>query len=626
MDITKTNIRMVTAKDKNFRVRFSYEPSLVDFMRKIPGRYWMPKAKYWNVPATKQSLSYILTLKDFGFSFSERAEKLLDNGAVEYSGIIGIKTKRVKRYFVLKYLFSNEILNDIKTIDGRKWDKNLRCWFFPVNAFVAKKLLWLKEKYNFKIHESAEKELNLKKDVTISDKLEENLKSLNGELRNFQKKGVAFVAEKKKVILGDQMGLGKTIQAIGAVHYLNSFPALIVCPASVKLNWEKEIKKWTNKKITIIEGQKNNKLEKADFYIINYDILSHNKKLLKTNGFKSIILDESQFCKNPKSARTKAAMEIAKKVNIRILLTGTPVRNRPAELISQLRIVERLDDFGGWFSFINKYCDAFQDEWGWNIKGASNTEELNKLLRATCYIRRTKDEVMPELPEKVRSYVPVKIDNEQDYLCEKENLLDWYKENKRQRKLFSGEVLTKIERLKQFAARGKIEMATNWINEFLESDDNEKLVVFAHHRIIVNEIFSRFKDVAVRLQGGMSSKDKQNSIDQFQNNKDVRIIVVSITAGGIGINLTAANKALFIEQAWTPVDHDQAEDRLHRIGQKDSVNCYYLIGIGTIDETIANIIANKRKVVDGVTEGTVTENAVQILEEFLKEHKTGGGE
>jgi len=225
---------------------------------------------------------------------------------------------------------------------------------------------------------------------------------------------------------------------------------------------------------------------------------------------------------------------------------------------------------------------------------------------------------LSELPDKIRSYIPIKVNNRDEYESVREDIANWFREKSRESKTrnhISGQAIVKLEALKQVAAKGKLYAVKEWVDDFLSTE--EKLVIFAHHRTIVNWIYDKFKKVATKLQGGMTNIEKQKSIDDFQDDDKIKIIVVSIMAGGIGINLTAASNALFVEQAWSPADHDQAEDRLHRIGQKNSVNYYYLIGRNTVDEMIANLIAKKRKIVDSVTEGK-TQNAVMIIESFLK--------
>lgn len=613
--------RIVTADGDCFRVRFDYNPDIVAVVKSIPGRQWSVIGRFWIIPINKRTINAIIGLRDFGFILDNDAKKFLTGNKEkkQLDRMITMGKVEEKIWFGVKFFYDEKVLDFIHTIDGRKWQQDKKYWLIPVNSYTISKMKRLKDEYDFKTCDLVDKKIenieNLHNAVEDPDKFEK----LGGTLRPFQKIGVEFILKNRKIIVGDQMGLGKTMEAIAAIYCENAYPALIVCPSVVKLNWKKEINKWVpDKTVCVINSRSNKILPISDYYIINYDILNYNQTILEKIEFKAGVADESQFCKNPKSARTKATMEIFKEIDLRILLTGTPVRNKPAEIIMQLKIINKLDDFGGWWRFVQKYCDPFKGPFGWDISGASNVEELNRILRLICYIRRNKEDVLPELPDKIRSYIPIKIDNREEYENVRKDITNWFKEKSKDSKMrnhISGQAIVKIEALKQIAAKGKLHAVKEWVDDFLSTE--EKLVIFAHHRMIVDWIYDKFKKVATKIQGGMTSEERQKSIDDFQNDDKIKIIVVSIMAGGIGINLTAASNALFVEQAWSPADHDQAEDRLHRIGQKNSVNYYYLVGKNTIDEMIVNLIAKKRKIVDGVTEGN-TQSAVKIIESFLK--------
>jgi len=576
MTIQQTKpVRRITAANDCFRVRFDYNPDLVTLVKSIPGRQWSVIGRFWIIPINKKTTKEIIRLKDFGFVLDEKARSFLSDNdrKKQYAGMITIGKIKGKEWFGVKFFYNEKILEFIHTIDGRKWQQEKRFWLVPINTFTISKMKQLKVKYNFRACELTNKKI--RGIGNFKSAIEENsvkFKELGGKLRPFQKIGVEFIVRIKKVIIGDQMGLGKTIEAIAAIHYENAYPALVVCPLAVKLNWEKEINKWVpNKTVCIINGRNNKTLPISDYYIINYDILSHNKEILKKIDFKVGVADESQFCKNPKTGRTQATLEVFEKIQLRILLTGTPIRNKPAEIISQLKLIDMLDDFGGWWNFVQKYCNAFEGPLGWDISGASNIEELNQILRSLCYIRRNKNEVLSELPDKIRSYVPIEIDNREEYDSVKNDITSWFKVKSKEgetRSHVSGQALVKLEVLKQVTAKGKLNATKNWVSDFLSTE--EKLVVFAHHRIIVNSIHNKFKKVATKLQGGMENKEKQKAIDDFQNDEKIKLIVVSMLAGGIGINLTAASNALFVELPWSPADLYQCEDRLHRIGKNQA--------------------------------------------------------
>jgi SNF2 family DNA or RNA helicase len=323
-----------------------------------------------------------------------------------------------------------------------------------------------------------------------------------------------------------------------------------------------------------------------------------------------MILDESHSIKNPKSARSKAATQLAKIVPHKILLTGTPVLNRPSELWNQLCIIDpnryNSKSFMAWHK---RYTAAHQLHFGkktvWDFSGASHLEELAESLKGIM-IRRTKAEVLPELPAKRRQTLLVQIDNRREYDHAEKNFMAWVAEQKGHaaaERASSVEQLSIVEALRQIAIQGKMKQAIEWICDFLET--GEKLVVFTTHRATIDTLMQEFSKVAVRLDGGMCAEEKQRSVDRFQTDSEIRLFVGNIQAAGVGITLTAASNALFVELGWTPSLHEQAEDRTHRIGQKDAVNIYFMIAENTIDEKIVDLLEAK----GGVTSASIGDNS-----------------
>lgn len=404
---------------------------------------------------------------------------------------------------------------------------------------------------------------------------------------------------------------GKTVEALS---YLAAHPAMrpavIVCPASLKLNWQREVESWleTNDRIEVIQGGKVRETD-ADIVIINYDILKKWLPRLKAIEPQILILDESHSVKNPKAARSKAAKELAGVVPHKILLTGTPVLNRPAELWHQLQIIDpsQYSD-KRFFRWHKQYADAKQLHFGrktvWDFSGASNLDELAASLK-TIMIRRTKEQVLPELPEKRRQTILIPIDNRKEYDQANDDFVSWMIEQKgaeAAERASHVEQLAKIEYLRQISVRGKMKQAVAWIANFLES--GEKLVVFATHRETINTLMSEFSKIAVRIDGGTCMEERQLAVDRFQNDDEIRLFVGNIQAAGVGITLTAASDVAFLELGWTPALHEQAEDRCHRIGQKNAVNIYYILGADTIDQSIGAMLESKREVIDQITGGT----------------------
>lgn len=573
--------RVEVTQSGDFRIGFAYDPTLVGEVKQIPGRRFDGATKTWKVPATAEAIGPLLEFVsenhiDFSLKFVERTQKLIveaENAAAE-----------------------------------------------------------------------AEEKIEASRAADADIKVE----GLGGELRPFQRAGVDYAVRTQRTFIADEMGLGKTVQALATVQATDAFPALVVCPASLKLNWKREAEKWLPGKSVAVLNGKDCDLG-ADIVVVNYDILHKHAAPLKARGFAAIILDESHYTKNHKAKRTKLCRELAKDIPIRLLLSGTPLVNRPQELISQLGILGKLEDFGGFWNFASRYCEAHKDRFGWDFSGAAHLDELNQKLRATCYVRRTKEEVLKELPAKQRAVLPVSLSNRGEYEKAERELIryvgeaaenderriseaveEWTEKHGREpgagelRRIRSGvrntaeasaeraEQLVRIETLKSTAARGKLEEAFRWIEDFLES--GEKLVVFGWHKEIVDALSQRFG--APKITGDVTAQARQAAVDAFQEDAETRLLVCNIRAGGVGLTLTAASNVAFIELGWTPAEHDQAEDRTHRIGQTDSVTAWYLLASDTIDEEIHALIEAKRGVVDAATEGIATASGTGVMAEL----------
>jgi hypothetical protein len=433
---------------------------------------------------------------------------------------------------------------------------------------------------------------------------------------------------------------GKTIEALATLQAKQAFPAIIICPASLKLNWAKEIRQWLpGRSYAVWNGKQQ---AGSDIVIINYDIVKKHGEKLAALGAKAVVLDESHYCKNGKALRTKAVAALAKNIPLKLALTGTPVLNRPSELISQLDILGRLDDMGGFWPFAKRYCDAFKGEWGWDFSGADNLEELNEKLRASCMVRRLKKDVLSELPAKQRTEIPLEITNRREYDKAERELIAWLRQDAVEDKAFlaslkglseeekkrdrhakadsaemaarRAEQLVKIEALKQLAWKGKMAGAISWVTDTLES---EKLVLFCWHKEAVAALQEEFKCPVIT--GEVSIEERQRAVEKFQSDETCRLIVLNIRAGGVGLTLTAASNVAFLEMGWTPADHDQAEDRCHRMGQTDHVTAWYLIGERTIDERIMALVNEKRAIVEQATDGTGEGGSVSVLKELVRD-------
>jgi len=436
----------------------------------------------------------------------------------------------------------------------------------------------------------------------------------------FQRRGVGFLEAKRgRALIGDEMGLGKTIQALAWLQlHPELTPIIIIVPASLKLNWEREINTWMSNPgtVKILSGTTTYPLsaDYIDIIIINYDILFAWVDEIKKMKPQVMILDEVHYTKNNQAKRTKAVKKLGKYIPHVIGLSGTPIVNRPIEIYNAINIIDRTV-FPSQWDYTERYCARKYNGFGWDVSGASNTEELNHKLTNSIMLRRLKKDVLPDLPDKVRSYVPIELENQTEYNAAEANFVAFVKQYKGKEaaaRASNAQALAEIEGLKQLAVRGKLQHCINWIHTFLESD--EKLVVFATHKFVIEALMKEFPKVAVKVDGSVTGKNRQLAVDSFQKLSSVRLFIGNIKAAGVGITLTAASNVAFIELPWSPGDCTQAEDRVHRIGQEDSVNIYYLLANETIEERIATLIDKKRKVLDSVLDGKVTETGSLLME------------
>jgi SWI/SNF-related matrix-associated actin-dependent regulator of chromatin subfamily A-like protein 1 len=431
---------------------------------------------------------------------------------------------------------------------------------------------------------------------------------LGGELRPFQRAGVAYALAARRAFLADEQGLGKTVQALAALEADGAYPAVVVCPASLKLNWRREIEHWLpHRSVTVVSGT-GRVAEAADLTVINYEIVHAHRTRLALRRPKALVLDESHYVKNPRAKRTQAVRRLAQDLApdaLRLALTGTPVLNHAEELIAQLRVIGRLEDFGSGARFARRF------------QGAGAEERIHWHLRRRCFVRRLKADVLPQLPAKRQVVVPVALDNEREYRLAEEDVVAWLREQPldlgeleaRVAAALRAERLAQLNTLKRLAARGKLGAALAWIEDFLASD--ERLVVFCGSREVQDRVIERFP-AALHLVGRDSVLQRDEAVRAFQEADGPQLIVCATRVGGQGITLTRASNVAFLDLEWTPAMHDQAEDRCHRIGQHDAVTAWYLLAAETIDETMIEIIGRKRGIVGAVTDGRRDESEALV--------------
>lgn len=567
----------------------------------------------------------------------------------------------------------------VASVPGRKFDAENKLWTIPFNQQTAMQVMEIAKQFGFTANPEVQQEIfkvaqEASKMLVASRKKSANLNiiGLGGTLRPFQNAAVQFGMMSERILIGDDMGLGKTIEALAILHVRGAFPALVVCPKTLKINWKRETEKWLpyGKVVKFEKGAVDMDLlmkEQPHVVIVHYEMLirKENIEQLASLPWEAIIFDEAHRLKSEKSQRSQAAYRIAYKllegestdyrsakeseaIPIRMLLTGTPVLNRPTELLQLLKIIGHVRDVApsGVTWFKNRYCGGW-DGFGYN--GATNLEELHNSLRSTCMIRRTKSEVLTELPELQRIIVPVDITNRKEYIKAQDDILTWVaketerklRENEKflesikhlspddqQREIRNrgqdaadraarAEKLVAIGKLKQIAARGKRQAIESWVEDFM--DGEEKLVIYAFFVETQNDLITTFEGKGHKIAKILGSENddavRSSNVDMFQTDPDCRLLVGSMKAGGEGITLTAASNMAIVEFGWTPAEHDQAEARIHRMGQKsNSASVWYFVATDTIDEWIAELLDEKRKIVNAVTDGREMEAGESILE------------
>lgn len=436
--------------------------------------------------------------------------------------------------------------------------------------------------------------------------------NLRVEPYEYQREGILFGLERHRLLIGDEPGLGKTLQSIGIVDTASAYPCLVICPSSLKINWQREFEKFTDKKAVVLDNATRTSwpylLGMGMFHvaIVNYeslkkffvwDIKGGKTFTLKDvvfnrdiNIFKSVIMDESHRLKDPTAQQTMFTRGIVEGKEWRILLSGTPVVNHAQDLVAQLAIMGRLlSDFGGRGKFLADYGEN------------ENLSELSDKLYDTCMIRREKAKVLTQLPDKTRTDLYVEISNRDEYDLAAADLAAYLREytkctDRDIRRKMRMEALVKFMTLRSLASKGKVKQATDFIRNFLAN--GKPLIVFCSLKEIVKALQKQFPD-AVRVTGDDSLAEKQAAVDAFQSG-EAQLIICSIKAAGVGLTLTASSNVAFVEFPWTYADCCQCEDRAHRIGQKNNVTCYYLIGRSTIDPVLYNIIHKKRSIANQI--------------------------
>jgi len=425
------------------------------------------------------------------------------------------------------------------------------------------------------------------------------------EPMSHQKVAIEKLLANDKFILADDMGLGKTTSAVIAALESGVKKVLIVCPASLKINWQREIENYTNRRTLIVEGRKWGST--FDFYIINYDIIknyhttdksedSDDYKLLVNEGFDLAIVDEAHYISNTTANRTRLLNDVLDKIPKVWLLTGTPITSRPINYFNLLKIVDSPLTLN-WQSYVRRYCKGFQFRVGnrkvWNTSGASNLDELRERTK-NIVLRRMKTDIL-DLPEKIITPIFVEL-NSKMYDEELEEFTRISKENKDTDTI--SVTLNRLMKVRQLISYEKIPYTCELIDRCLEQ--GKKVIVFTNFTMTLDMLHEKYKKQSVVLDGRMSKEKRQDAVDRFQNEDKIKVFISNIVAGGVGITLTAAEVVIMNDLSFVPAHHSQAEDRAYRYGQKNSVLVYYPVFENTIEKIIYNILQKKKGIIDQV--------------------------
>lgn len=420
-----------------------------------------------------------------------------------------------------------------------------------------------------------------------------------------------------KYILADDMGLGKTTSTVIAALESGAERVLIVCPASLKINWKREIENYTDKTISIIEGKK---WESADFVIINYDILKNfhdlkNKEesIIMQEGFDLVVVDEAHYIQNVQAKRTKLINDIINNIGKVWLLTGTPMTSRPINYYNLLSLVESPVAYN-WMAYVIRYCEGYQFNVGnrkvWNVNGASNLLELRDRTK-THVLRRLKEDIL-DLPEKIITPVYLNLKSK-EYESLMGEYYDWIEDDREKKSLTVQ--FSMLMKVRQVIAENKIKETCEIVENIIEQ--GKKVIVFTNFTDTLNRIVEHFGKKAVKLDGTMSKSARQNSVDQFQENDKIKVFVGNLKAAGVGITLTEAEAVVMNDLSFVPSDHSQAEDRAYRYGQKSNVSVFYPIFENTIEGIIYDILSQKKNVFETVMGDN--EGKGDVMEQIINE-------
>lgn len=452
------------------------------------------------------------------------------------------------------------------------------------------------------------------------------INNVKGQLYEYQKIGIEFLLNSGgRALLADSPGVGKTAQALGYVAHSNHKRNLIVCPASVKFAWENEVEKWTHLKSFVVDSKTSLRDIPFDVecIIINFDILKKFFNEFMKYKWDCMVVDESHLIKSPKAIRTKVIKTLAKNIPNVIMLTGTPVLSKPIEMFNMLNIIDP-KTWSNYYHYAVRYCDGKQGYYGFETKGATNLVELHERI-SKYFLRRTKDQVLSELPSKNHIDIPMDLSSEDRtaYELVESNLIKYLKDKKDKTdkeilKSLQGEKLVKLNLLREINAMGKIPTAKELIDNMLEA--GEKVLVFSSFNAPLKELADIYEENSVMILGETPIEERGEIVKKFQNNPNTKVFLGGFKSAGVGITLTAASNVIMLDMPWNPADLLQAEDRAHRPGAVyQSLNIYRIISRDSIDGFMKKLLDRKQDIINQMIEGKEVEEEDDMISQYIKE-------
>ena len=661
----------LTLEDGLIVLRSPYDKDLIVDIKNVPGREWDSTDAHWSFPTESVRVVWDMASK-YQIAMSGDVRDLEDVTPVYIAPPLGLEIDGDRVH--MRFDYSQEMTIAVRReVPGAVWSGVTKTWSTPtVNLPQALKFA---QRFNLTVQDGLIERMQEEK--RLADERHKASFALDADidipgmapgmaLLPYQRAGVAYALSTRRVMICDEMGLGKSIQALAAVVADNSLPVVCVVKNTLKLTWADEVEKFfPHLSTTVVYGTKPKPIEEASVIIVNYDIVAQRADDLLALEPAALIVDESHAIKNGKAKyrcpecqtgcqvntkncsfchahfdnpeevwtvrRTEGVMRLARAVpedGLVLLLSGTPITNRPAELIPQLIAIDQMKPFGGRWKFQQRYAPGGT--------GATNLVELNQIMRSRCYIRRTNEEVNPELPALRNSKQLLVVDNEamKEYRHIEADVVDFLAKRaaeiaadeggdptaaywEKRLRAEAAEHLVRISVLRNAVAEMKEPAVVDWIETFFD-DSDQKLLVFGEHVSMVERMATYFEGKSVKIRGGVSPFERNQVVKQFQTDPATRLFVGNMAAASEGLTMTASHNVAFMELGWTPAIHAQCAARCYgRANDAHGATAWYLIVPRTIDEEMFQILMKKEQVVNAATNGTEVAKQGSILSDLV---------